>query len=205
VNAIATSLAALSVLALGFTANTNATPIVLTATLSGPNESPPNGSPATGFAEVVYDATAHTLGLLATFSGLSSPDTAAHIHCCTALPFTGTASVATTLPAFVGFPLGVTSGSFNNLLTPFDLTQAAFWNPAFLTAHGGTPAGAEAFFAPGLVNGTEYFNIHTTAFPGGEIRGFVKIPEPATLALLGTGLIAIGGMHIWRRRNDRDA
>lgn len=32
-----------------------------------------------------------------------------------------------------------------------------------------------------------YINIHSTTFPGGEIRGQV-VPEPATLLLLGTGL-----------------
>jgi hypothetical protein len=156
----------------------------------------------------------HTLGLQATFSGLfpltsgglPSVDTAAHIHCCTAAPFTGTAPVATTVPAFVGFPLGVTSGSFNNLLTPYDLTQAAFWNPTFLTNNGGTPASAEAVFAAGLVDGEEYFNIHTTAVPSGEIRGFlvVQVPEPATLALFGSGLIGLGAIGFLRqRRNDR--
>jgi hypothetical protein len=46
--------------------------------------------------------------------------------------------------------------------------------------------------------GEAYFNIHTTANPSGEIRGFlVGIPEPSTLALFGSGLV---GLATLRRR-----
>jgi hypothetical protein len=43
--------------------------------------------------------------------------------------------VATTLPTFAGFPLGVTSGTYINTL---DLTLASSYNPAFVTANGGS-------------------------------------------------------------------
>jgi hypothetical protein len=45
-------------------------------------------------------------------------------------------------------------------------------------------------------------NIHTTQFPGGEIRGFLDaVPEPAAwaLMLLGFGL-AGGAARMWRAR-----
>lgn len=100
--------------------------------------------------------------------------------------------VATTVPTFPGFPLGVTTGTY---LQTFDLTLASTYNPAFITAHGGTVAGAEAAFIAGLLSGQTYLNIHTAQFPGGEIRGQLQaVPEPATLLLMGTGLMAALGV-----------
>jgi hypothetical protein len=45
-----------------------------------------------------------------------------------------------------------------------------------------------------------YLNIHTTTFPGGEIRGFLTlVPEPSTLALAGLGGVGMAA-RVWRRR-----
>ena len=113
-------------------------PIEFTATLSGLAESPANASPGTGFADLFYDATANTLQVSVNFSGLLGTTTASHIHAATAAPGTGTAGVATTTPTFAGFPLGVTSGAYLNTL---DLTLASSYNPAYVTANGGSSAG----------------------------------------------------------------
>lgn len=157
-----------------------------TANLDGPSESPPNNSPGTGAAHVTWDAAALTMRVQATFTGLLGTTTAAHIHGLTAAPFDGTASVATTTPTFPGFPLGVTSGSMD---MTFDLTQASTFNASFITANGGTVEGARDAFFLGLNTGRTYFNIHTTQFPGGEIRGFL-VPGAPTAAL-GVGLLAL--------------
>lgn len=163
-----------SVHAAGFTAN-----------LTGPNESPPNASPGTGFTSVDFDPALHTLRVNVTFSGLTGTTTASHIHCC--IPPNGAAGVATTTPTFTGFPLGVTSGTYSAV---FDTTLASTWNPAFIAANGGTPAGAEARLATGIVAGQAYLNVHTNLFPGGEIRGFL-IPDVVvpTLSEWAAGLL----------------
>lgn len=50
-----------------------------------------------------------------------------------------------------------------------------------------------------LNNGLLYFNIHTSTFGGGEIRGqILPVPEPSTWALLGMG--ATGLLWLVRRR-----
>ena len=169
-----------------------ATPVTFTAALSGANESPPNNSAGTGFATILYDAALHTLSVNVTFSGLTGTTTAAHIHCCTVVPNGGNIGVATETPSFNGFPLGVTSGSYLDL---FDLTLASSFNAAFITANGGTVAGAEAALAAGMFSGRSYLNIHSSFRGGGEIRGFLvqaqAVPEPGTLALLGLGLAAL--------------
>lgn len=167
-----------------------ATSFVYEAALSGPNEFPPNASPGTGSALVTYDASAHSLRVQIMFSGLTAGTTASHIHCCVSpSAATPTAGVATTLPTFPNFPLGVTSGTYDQT---FDLTQAGSWNPAFVTASGGTTAGAEAALAAGLSAGFAYLNIHTTVFQSGEIRGFLTlVPEPGTGGLLGAGLAVL--------------
>ena len=172
---------------------TQAAPVILTTTLSGANELPnPVNSPGTGVATVTLDPTAQTLQLAITFSGLTSNVQAAHIHCCAAPG--SNAGVATTIPAFPGFPLGGTSGVYSSQV--FDLTQPLIYNPAFVTNNGGLAQAAAALIA-GLLAGNTYLNIHTVNFPGGEIRGQLAVPEPATLALLGLGLF---GIAVARRR-----
>ena len=140
------------------------------ANLSGPDESPPNASPATGFATVDVDATAHTMHVNVSFSGLLGTSTASHIHAPTLVAGTGTAAVATTTPSFSGFPLGVTSGTYDNTL---DLTQASSYNPSYVTANGGSLPGAEAALEAAIAAGKAYLNIHSNVFGGGEIRGFL--------------------------------
>jgi len=168
------------------------------AALNGAGVATPTPSLGGGFAEATIDTAADTLDLLVHFYGLSGTDTGAHIHCCTATPDTGTAGVATPIPAFPAFPLNVTSGDYHQL---FDLTQAASYNPAFVTAKGGV-GGAESALLAGLAAGEAYFTLHTTIYPGGEIAGFfapAAVPEPATwaLALLGFG---VAGAALRRRR-----
>jgi hypothetical protein len=176
-----------------------ATPINYTTMLTGTAESPPNASPGTGSASVVIDIVANTLMVDISFSGLSGTTTASHIHGPTASAGTGTAGVATAIPTFPGFPLGVTSGSYSQT---FDTTLASTYNPAFITSNGGTAAGAEAALAASLAAGTAYLNIHTTMYPGGEIRGFLQpVPEPATMLLLGAGLAGLGTFRIRKRKD----
>ena len=82
----------------------------------------------------------------------------------------------------------------------FDMTQSSGFNPAFVTANGGTVASAYAFLLAGLNADEAYLNIHTTAFPNGEIRGFLQAtPLPAALPLFATGLGALGLLG-WRRK-----
>ena len=170
---------------------------VYTASLSGGAEAPPNASPGTGSAIVTYDDVLHTLRVQVTFSGLLGTTTASHIHAATPTPFTGTAGVATETPTFGGFPLGVSSGTYDNL---FNLTLLGSFNAPFVTANGGTAAGAEAALATALNGGTSYLNIHSTRFPGGEIRGFLSpVPEPATWMMMLTGF-AGAGIALRRRR-----
>ena len=139
------------------------------------------------------DLTAHTMRVQSTFQGLTGNTTASHIHAATVTPFTGTAGVATQTPSFSGFPLGVTAGSMD---TTFDMTLSSSFNAAYITNNGGTTGSAEAALFLAMSNGRAYFNIHSSTFGGGEIRGFFRIvPSAGSLSLM-----AMGGLCAIRRR-----
>jgi len=179
------SFAVLVILVAGLAQRSNASILVANTALTSAGESPPT-SPGIGFAHVTIDTSLHTLSVEFTFSGLLGNTTASHIHAPTSVPLSGNVGVATQTPYFSGFPTGVTSGTYADT---FDMTQAATWNAAFITAQGGTPATAEAALTSAIEAGKAYLNIHTNLYPGGEIRGFLQVPEPSILSLaFGAGL-----------------
>jgi hypothetical protein len=149
--------------------------LLFNATLSGLQENPANASPGTGTATASFNLGTNLFVFNDSWSGLSAPQTASHIHTPGAPGVNG--PVVFPFGAAEGFVPGGTSGSvsFSTILTATQITQ--------------------------LLGGLFYVNVHTTAFPGGEIRGQITaipsaVPEPSTYALAGAALL---GLMIWRR------
>jgi len=145
------------------------------ATLLGSNEVGPNASPGTGFGTVVLSADQTQITVNESWSGLTAPATASHIH--------GPAAVGVNAPVLFPFSgvLAATSGS---------IPQQTFTNLSALQVSY-------------LFNGLLYMNVHSSTFPGGEIRGqLFLVPEPSTLALVGLGSGAIA-LRAYRKRAKR--
>jgi hypothetical protein len=112
--------------------------------MTGAQEVPPTGSSAKGTCKIVLNAAQTQITVTCTFSGLTTPANAGHIH-------TGAVGVAGPVTiGFTGVP-AATSGTIGPLTLAITPTQVAT-----MRSHG------------------FYTNIHNTTFPGGEIRGQVK-------------------------------
>jgi hypothetical protein len=161
--------------------------------MSGANENPANASTATGFADVFISGTSLTVNIF--WQGLIGGNpAAAHIHCCIAPGNNVGVAVG-----FTNFP----STPFGSYTNTFDLSLQSTYTSAFFTNFGGgTAAGAQAALINGLNAGNAYSNIHNAQFAGGEIRAnLVATPEPASIGLMATGLLAMAGFGLKRRRH----
>ena len=123
-----------------------------TAGLEGAQEVPPNGS--TGKGTAVLSLTPSGLRFELTVDGLTGPITGAHIH---RAPTGSNGPVVRDIqPEFVG------------------TTGTGLWRMDDASA-------LTADLVAALIAGDLYINVHTAAFPGGEIRGQIT-PRPGLLA-----------------------
>lgn len=173
---------------------TQATILTWTAELSGDQEIPANTATATGSGSVQFDTVSNELSLFLEWQGLTGEGIQAHIHCCVVSP-PGNVGIAIDLwlPSDPPRPAsGVYSASYDlDIVNPF--------RASFVTSNGGTVASAlQALIdAMNAGEGRAYYNIHTEMFPGGEIRGNLAVPVPATMSLLIGG---VGFLLVRRRR-----
>ena len=172
--------------------------VQLQARLDQAQEVPPSGSPATGFGTLLYNASAGTINVTLSFQGLTGTtvpvgagNAPAHVHL--APPGVNGPIV---IP-LIGVSTGVTF--FNNYVRSFTFAELLSIG---VTAANVTSLEGELNRLVGTPQGTAanlYFNVHTTTFGGGEIRGnLAVVPEPSTYVLMASGLAGLG--LIARRR-----
>jgi len=126
---------------------------VFPVSLTASQEPPPNG---TGSGSGTVTLSGNTLTVHITFSGLSANSTLAHIHG----------------PA----PRGVNAGVLYSLIPITTLGSTAGTINGTVTLVDGTGGFTLAQQLQQLRDGLWYVNIHTTAHPGGEIRGQLDTP-----------------------------
>jgi hypothetical protein len=164
-----------------------ATLISFQAVLSGSQEVPPNGSAASGVAELTLNDAQTRLEMSIQLFGLDldgnqTPDdndnvTRMHIH---VAPFGVNGGIVFGLIA----PDNDVNGDL--LIDPVAGTLFSAWD---LTEGNATTLADQL---PNLFNEGLYLNVHTPAFPGGEIRGQItRVVEPGTAVLLGMGLLML--------------
>lgn len=124
------------------------------ATLTGGEETPALLTGALGTADVVVDVTRRSVTVTLNLFNIPTGTTAGHIHI-------GPKGVAGPVVLDFGFPAGRTG----DLGVVFGLTIRDFRARPEI----GINTIEDALQA--IVGGNAYVNVHTTGFPGGEIRG----------------------------------
>lgn len=163
-----------------FAAHAQAASITFNFPLTAGEQVPPNGSAGTGDCSVILDDVSGAVSVSCSFSGLSTPAAAAHIH--------GLAAA--------GANAGVILPLTPDLATSGNITGNGVLDAAQMT---------------GMLDGLTYVNLHSTQYPGGELRGQVRhtsrstgassIPALSTafLAVMFVLLLLAGGVALHKR------
>lgn len=127
--------------------------------LTGAQEVPANSSTALGSMDVFYSKETRTLTYNVFWSGLTDSVMLMHIH--------GLA------------PAGFNAGVVQNIVTASNGIYPQKTSGKYTYLKSGTLSGSlladgVAVKEQDLLNGMYYLNIHTTVYPGGEIRGQIK-------------------------------
>jgi len=141
------------------------TSVVMRATLTGGEETPTmvlSGAVAT--AEIALDPTNDEIVVSLRVFNLPNGSTASHIH-------VGPKGLSG--PVVIDFPIG--TGRTGDFTLNFRVHDGA----AF---HARPEIGIRTFgdAIQAIAGGNAYVNIHTSAFPGGEIRGQLSVADPNT-------------------------
>jgi hypothetical protein len=130
------------------------------ADLKGSVQVPPNQTAGTGTVTATYDSTTKQLSWKGTYTGLSGPPTASHVH--------GPAPAGTNARLVAWISDNVGQCSQGACKSNHETVAHTLTNP-----FEGTATLTEAQ-ANDLMAGLYYVNIHTDAYPAGELRGLVS-------------------------------
>jgi hypothetical protein len=159
----------IAVATLGVKADNQDTTFQIRATLSGDNEVPPIATAGKARLRATLDMKAQQITFELTYSGLEGgdPPLFAHIHFGQSavnggvMVFLCGGGGKPACPAPNGVPVTVTG----------TITAAGVIGPAAQSINPGEFDDV----ATAILNGVSYANIHTTKYPGGEIRGKVNV------------------------------
>lgn len=166
---------AAALVAVGSLAGPASAQTLFTLSLSGANETPPVVSPGIGTGTATLNATNDLFTFSFNYSDMVAPVTVAHFH---NAPAGTPGPVVYDLIASGDGTAGATSG-----------TMSGTWTPA-----EGLTANLSSLLADGI-----YVNLHSSTFPGGELRGqWQVVPEPTSFLLVGG--VAVGGWWVRRRK-----
>jgi predicted outer membrane repeat protein len=143
--------------------------LLFTAALDGTQQVPPTGSPATGSASVLLGADQTALTFSTTFANLQDIPTAIHLH---------------NAPAGQNGPVATDADGANIELGNLPQATTGTAGPQTFTVN--------ADFVTQLLQSNIYANVHTVAFPDGEIRGQLALAN-GTFIDLGGNLIGVSG------------
>jgi predicted outer membrane repeat protein len=145
-----------------------ASQMVFTASLNGANQVPPAPTTGTGSATLTLNALQNTIYVSESWNNLSTPPTAIHIH---------------NAPAGQNGPVATDANG--------NLIEFTSFPPTTTGSTGLQSFSVNSSFVSQLLQGNIYTNIHTAAFPGGEIRGQFTTVTEGQFTDLGGNLIGV--------------